>query len=743
MSPFGPRHDGWDDGWMDLTPADDSPALAEHRRRRGALPAPVVVERHADDARTLLVRAGLGSFQGPVIVVVGGADQMTGAPLAVARAVLGPAIRLAAARTGAAVLDGGTAAGVMALVGEERAHDPAAMPLLLGVAPAWRVRDAGAPARVGRTALDANHSHHVLADSEEWGGEIGLFVELAEELAQGARIVMVVAGGGDGAQAEVDEAVAHGWPVLPIAGTGGVADELAARSGGLDTGAGFRGRVRRGSTAALAPPDPLELGRRLAWELQHEPTLKDAWSMFATFDALAVRSRFTFERFQLSVLLLGIVATAVALVHETARSGATRDVLHWIAVALPITISLLIALANRRAAGRRWVLLRGAAEAVKSEIYRYRTRTGMYAPPVEDGERDEARRVLAERLAEIDRQLVLRDATGGTITGYDGPLPPAMYGAEARDDGLSALGAADYVAIRLADQLSYYRGKVARLDRQRTRLQFVTLASGGAGALLAAAGAEVWVGLTTAVSGAALAQLAYLQIDNTIRAYNMGAAQLDAMVRDFRASDRSREPAYLDHLVTRGEAVLATELEGWVNQMTDALAQLQAVQAEAVAKVESEQIERIVDHVGARVTHAIEGPPLTNYEGFVTVDVIDFETGLSVRRDGNAALIDREGAYELTVRIAPDRREGVASEEIAIVNGKDEPQVPFEVSVDADSAALRAGEKALTVTQASSSAVPFAVAMPKGESGATLWVRVSQRGRLVQVVELELGLVDA
>src|SRR5262249_2001271 len=77
------------------------------------------------------------------------------------------------------------------------------------------------------------------------------------------------------------------------------------------------------------------------------------------------------------ILLLGVLATLLALVHEQWSNPA----LHWAVVTVPILISVLIALANRRAAGKRWVLLRAAAEATKTEIYRYRTRTGGYPHP--------------------------------------------------------------------------------------------------------------------------------------------------------------------------------------------------------------------------------------------------------------------------------------------------------------------------------------------------------------------------
>lgn len=97
------------------------------------------------------------------------------------------------------------------------------------------------------------------------------------------------------------------------------------------------------------------------------------------------------------------------------------------------------------------------------------------------------------------------------------------------------------------------------------------------------------IGLTTALSGAALAHLGYLQVDNTIIAYNRSATQLAGLVREYRATQAAQlSPAVLADLVTRGEAVLSTELTGWVQQMTDAVKELQQQQAEARSKADGD-----------------------------------------------------------------------------------------------------------------------------------------------------------
>ncbi len=564
---------------------------------------PVVLARTGERAGALLARAGLGAAPQPVIVVCGGADDLGGSQLAVARETLGPAISAAASLTGAAVVDGGTASGVMALIGDERARDPAAMTVLLGVAPAGRVEHAGVSGD-GRALLEHHHTHVVLANSDEWGGETALLMALAEQLARDSPIVMVLAGGGEGTRSELLEGVARGWPLFVIEGTGGIADEVAAALRSTQPGrfaaAGELARrlLRRprgqppllreltgGDVRVIAGDGPDGLRRSLLWELQHAPALKDAWRLFATYDLLAGRLRVTHDIFQSTILLLGIVATAAALISFTTQ----WEPWHWLAVAVPIVASVVIALANRRATGKRWVLLRAAAEAIKSEIYRYRTATGVYSPHALDRDGIPAQLRLVDRLADIDGKLVQTEASGASITPYAGPLPPDMYGAEARDDGISPLDAVRYVENRVADQLVYYRGKVVDLDRRRGVIHVVLLVAGGAGAFLAAVDHEIWVGLTTAVAGAALGYLGYLQFDSTIVAYNQAAAQLGALEREFRAREREME---FEELVARGEAVLTTERGGWVQQMTEALEQQRAELANAAAKADPGAAEK-------------------------------------------------------------------------------------------------------------------------------------------------------
>lgn len=548
----------------------------------------------------------------PVVVVVGGAKSLTGDAHELVAGVVGPAIARATAVTGAAVVDGGTAAGVMEIVGEALGEHREEDSVLLGVAPVGCVTlpgEAAGAAEDGAT-LEPNHSHFVLANSERWGGETALLVGLSEALARDSRVTMVVAGGGAVTTREVLEAVRRHWPVFVVVGSGGTAEALVtawqtARDGRPVPLAATGDRVvqeiiRDGDLRFHQWQDQDELARRLTWELQDDEVLKLAWKSFATYDELAGKARKSFERVQASILVVGIVATFLALLKSAIDIGPRSsfswidDTLHWAVVALPIIVAVLVGWAYRLGAGKRWVLLRGAAETIKREIYRYRTATGAYGVASDPAAPFSPQEVLSAQVDAIEAKLLQTEASAAELTPYSGPLPPKMYGASHDDDGLSSLDPERYLALRVSDQLGYYHPKVAALARTRRRFQFAALAAGGVGAVLAAVGQEIWIGLTTAVASAALAHLAYLQVESTLVAYNQSAGKLEALRRGWEARPEvRRNRKAFDALVADAEGVLATEVGGWVQQMNQALEEMQAKELEMERRSGMEQTDDV------------------------------------------------------------------------------------------------------------------------------------------------------
>ena len=526
------------------------------------------------DAAKLLADVGLEPEQKrSVVVIFGGADSLDGASLERANAVVGPGVVRGADLAGAVVIDGGTASGIMSVVGAAVARTGDGRPPLLGVAPVDLVSYPGSETAKNGAALEPNHSHFVLAPGAVWGSETQLLFQLAEALAAGGRVVAVLVGGGEIAKAEALEAVRRKWSLLVVEGTGGVADGVARRHG--DAGQGSASDdpdvdaiAAAGSVRLFAGPSSTQLGRDLAWELQDEPTLKRVWRTFAGYNDIANRSRRTYSRFQVAVLVLGIGGTFLALLASARDFGAWGgDVAHWAVVAAPILLSLALALRAR------------VREAVGAPPGRGRGDQERDLPISDSNrhlrERAPQGRARARRAARRPRERRRREAApdGSEQRAADSVRRPVAArrcsGPASATTVSRRLNADRYLELRVGDQLSYYYPKTAQLGRRLRMLQALALVAGAVGTLLAAAGYEVWIGLTTAIAANVVAYLGYLQVEPTLVAYNQAAGRLEALRRAWDA--QPPESRDFGKLVDRSEAVLSTELSGWVQQMNQAI----------------------------------------------------------------------------------------------------------------------------------------------------------------------------
>ena len=408
-------------------------------------------------------------------------------------------IARAAAETEALIIDGGTRAGVMELMGQGVA-DRGKKSLLLGIAPAGKVTYPGGPARESirdSAPLDPNHSHFVLVDTDEWGGKTETMFELIEALARGTPIVVILVNGGDVSKEEVLLCVRYGWPLIVMEKTGLLADEITTfikqTRPFIEDPA--MAEIIADADIQLFPLDgPVEdLKKLIIHHLELYSTLTMAWKRFTLYDTNAVRQQASFNRMQKTILMLGILATLLALSQTQLNvtgiimvDSWQDNVFKYIIVMVPITISILVAVSNRFKSGNKWILLRASAEAIKRAIYRYRIKADVYSHQQIKTMSCEAK--LAQDIEFISRHLMQTDVNMAALRPYQGPIPPKMYGAAAGDDGYSFLTPQRYITIRLGDQLNYYQLKTSRLERQLKRLHWLIYILGGAGTLLAALG---------------------------------------------------------------------------------------------------------------------------------------------------------------------------------------------------------------------------------------------------------------
>lgn len=538
-----------------------------------------------------------------LILLIGGADKLDEKLTSRLTQLFSRGIARAAADAEALIVDGGTQAGVMQIMGQSIA-DRGRKSSLLGVAPAGKVTYPGGPSLASDDSapLDPNHSHFVLVDGKEWGSETETLFELAA--AFNVPVLAILVNGGAIAKDELLQSVRQNWPVIVIEGSGRLADDVAAlkKQPSQIEDPVLAEIVEEGDLRIFPITGALEDFERMLFS--QSPNIKllhDAWQRFATYDANGGRLQKAFKNIQFWILVLGLIAVFLAVFEKQALELVRRqqvkaltehsqpaesakpyqrleNALGWLRypiIVIPIVTAILLAYYNKFRPANKWILLRGSAEAIKREIYRYRCRTGDYSKDsLTTNSRDD---MFHDRLEPVSRRLMQTDVNHGALTPYHGPLPPKEVAQES-DDGFSFLTPERYIELRLEDQLKYYSGKTPKLEKQMKQMQVAILTAGGAGTLLAAVHAELWVALTTAMATALTTSLASRQLEETLVRYNQSAADL-ANLRDWwtkLSPAAKRNPNNIDQLVEVTEKVLETELSGWVQRMENALAQLKA-----------------------------------------------------------------------------------------------------------------------------------------------------------------------
>lgn len=190
----------------------------------------------------------------PTVVVVGGAAGLDDSQ-AKALEPLAIGIVEAAAACGAVIVDGGTDAGIMRLVGVARARTGASFPLV-GVVVRALAGLPGQPLEGEMAPLDPRHTHFVLVPGATWGEEALWLARVAGVLSVGQPSVTVLVNGGEIAWKDVALSVRAGRRVLTVAGTGRTADALARAVSGEEGDTRAAELVESGLVEAVGP-DPL------------------------------------------------------------------------------------------------------------------------------------------------------------------------------------------------------------------------------------------------------------------------------------------------------------------------------------------------------------------------------------------------------------------------------------------------------------------------------------------------------
>ncbi|MGB3199259.1 MAG: DUF4231 domain-containing protein [Nodosilinea sp.] len=355
--------------------------------------------------------------------------------------------------------------------------------------------------------------------------------------------------------------------------------------------------------------------------------LNSAYERYRVYSQNATRSQERFLFTERLITLLALLVVVLAVAHPvvlnqvtTPENGAELNkqlplnlifgdpqhiglgVLNLLLIILPITMTALRAFGVKFGRGDNWVILRGNAEALKMEIFYYRTRVKQY--------QTDRNTELAGKIQQISKRLKGSVVHQRALFPYENQRPARLrlgvvfwaishlwrwvqrlahhswrflFAIDEEADRLpkdpdrtSDLDAESYIKHRLEEQFDWYRRKARSYDRQHQLLQTSVYIFGGFGALLAAIGFQSWVAVTAALAAAFVNYLEYRRVEVTLMGYNQSA---DALydIRTWWYSLSAAEQASFSNfekLVVNTEETIRSEHNSWLQDMQDRLADL-------------------------------------------------------------------------------------------------------------------------------------------------------------------------
>ena len=276
----------------------------------------------------------------PVLFVIGGADGLSKTAETSIRTLVDAGVVPAVETVGPVVVDGGTDAGIMAIVGGAIAAAHLQVPVL-GVAPGGRVTwkdDTRAGTSGGTrlwsptTAISSSRTAMRGAARRRSCSRWWRPSPTHRGRSPSSRAAA------PGRSARSRRAVRRGIPVIALAGSGGVADDLAEAAAARAANrvpklanpdlTAILGEI---DLTVVAPDaDPALLERLLLRRLQPDETLRTAWRQYRVLARTARQQQRAFGWYQRAILALGLLATilivlqAPATEREGARSRARR-----------------------------------------------------------------------------------------------------------------------------------------------------------------------------------------------------------------------------------------------------------------------------------------------------------------------------------------------------------------------------------------------------------------------------------
>ncbi len=209
---------------------------------------------------------------------------------------------------------------------------------------------------------------------------------------------------------------------------------------------------------------------------------------------------------------------------------------------------------------------------------------------------------------------------------------------------------------------------------------------------------------------------------------------------DIGPESRHKAFAVLFDPATSVEQTLrALRIDGGDNAVTERLLAdiRRSVKEEVASSLTSAVVAApVTAAVRASIKEYVEGEPLVNYDGVLSVWLYDGNGAPVPVGDDRIVALEDGFRYELGVTIAPSAVPGAATVPLSIGTGVTEEVAPFEVAVDSDVRGLRHSGLSLDMRPGETRNVTFPLDVDVNPPPRWIWIRVAQRGRTVQNFEL-------
>jgi hypothetical protein len=300
---------------------------------------------------------------------------------------------------------------------------------------------------------------------------------------------------------------------------------------------------------------------------QSDPILKIAWNHFAQLDDFSSKRTKKYMRLRRWIAVLGVIATLLAILSQLFpyESGLAGVIIRGFLIATPIIASILAAITSNSFINGDWLISRAGAEEILKEIYSYRTI--LQNSPTR-------RSWLEKRLVDIQRS-VYRGMNGElTMDTYAGQLPPASRYSPSDplgDSGFHDISGDDYFRYRVEQQHKWHSNRVVKRQAERTRLQFLILASGAMGTLLAII-LPVWVALAASFTAAFIGWQQLRNLDAVVKNYSKVRMELGIILDHWKnLTPAEKTQSEFFSMVKSTEDILWSQNVEYIKAMQEAL----------------------------------------------------------------------------------------------------------------------------------------------------------------------------